>query len=225
MSTTITCPSIVDIFSSGQTKHGNFKGVVNQLKWRQRFQRSDFYELELSTTEIITVKQILNGELKGLGTGMQVWPAAHVMVKYLEKNYRHSQGLVGKTVCDIGTGTGITGIAAANLGAKVTLTDQQHLLAFMQENVTVAEIAGIVPKGSLLVAQYDWGENAASLDLHFDFVLVSDCVLPKLYPIDILVEVRSALYDRDRVNTHVAYIIFKVYFHFSSIFFITKHRQ
>lgn len=31
--------------------------------------------------------QIENGELAGIGTGASVWPAAHVLCKYLEGRY------------------------------------------------------------------------------------------------------------------------------------------
>lgn len=182
---------VVDLFATGVPTGGrvHFTSIFNQLKWRQKYQSSEVYELKLSTGQELKVRQILNGEIKGLGTGTQVWPAAHVLIKFLELRHRASRGMHGKKVCDIGTGTGITGFAAADLGADVTLTDQEHLLAFLEENRALAGSGGLVSAVNARIQRYDWGENASELPGPFDFVLVSDCVLPKLYPIDILVKV------------------------------------
>jgi 2-polyprenyl-3-methyl-5-hydroxy-6-metoxy-1,4-benzoquinol methylase len=182
---------IVDLFARGapMCRDNNFGQLFNLLKWRQKYQKSDIYELELMHGKRLYVKQILNGEMKGLGTGTQVWPAAHVLVKFLELRYRDSGGLRGKRVCDIGTGTGITGFAAADLGGEVTLTDQEHLLPFLEENRALVLSGGVRSAATVMIKRYDWGENAVALPLPFDVVLVSDCVLPKLYPIDLLVRV------------------------------------
>lgn len=192
--------NLVALFEKGEPirTNKNLFQVYNLLKWRQKFQRSEYYELELCSGAVLKVNQILNGEIKGLGTGSQVWPAAHVLVKFLELRYgMHTlSGLHRLKLCDIGTGTGITGFAAASLGAEVTLTDQQHLLPFIEENKALAMSAGIAGVENVRVARYDWGENAAELVADcgpFDLVLVSDCVLPKIYPIDILVKVIIAL--------------------------------
>lgn len=183
--------SIVELFSAGCStrKNSKFELIFQQLKWRQRFQGCDRYELELSDGKVLTVHQIANGEMKGLGTGTQVWPAAHVLVKFLERRYRSNDGLRGMKVCDIGSGTGVTGLAAAAMGARVVLTDQVQLLPFLESIVESACLAGVVQPSDVSVMRYDWGENASELPQPFDVVLVSDCVLPKLYPIDILVKV------------------------------------
>lgn len=60
----------------------------------------------------------LKGELTGLGTGATVWPAAHVLSKYLEKRFGPG-GMLGLRCIDLGAGTGAVGIAAAVLGADV----------------------------------------------------------------------------------------------------------
>ena len=59
------------------------------------------------------------GELTGLGTGATVWPAAHVLAKYLERRWG-AGGMTGLRVVDLGAGTGAVGLAAAVLGADVT---------------------------------------------------------------------------------------------------------
>lgn len=112
-------------------RSAKYQRIVNGLQWRQRFLRSSHYELEvryhprqkrqepvgdidlvdsISETEVIPekvtihLKQIENGEIKGLGTGAFVWPAAHVLSKYIENQY--IEGMHGLNICDLGSGTG-----------------------------------------------------------------------------------------------------------------------
>lgn len=129
-----------------------------------------------------------SGEESGVGTGCSVWPAAHVLSKYLEKRYG-SNGLRNTRVCDIGSGTGCTGLAAACLGAEVTLTDQTCVFPLLESNVAAAIIDCSLPTDNVIVAEYNWGMDFSHLKAPFDIVLVSDCVLPKLYPIEPLVQV------------------------------------
>jgi hypothetical protein len=59
----------------------------------------------------------------GAGPGGAVWDAAVVLAQYV-----HSLGstaLRGAAVIELGAGTGLPGIAAARLGADVTLTDRR----------------------------------------------------------------------------------------------------
>ena len=145
---------------------------------------------------MIKLHQVINGEIKGLGTGTLVWPAAHVMTKYIEKLYRHNDGdnfvkssLLGKNICDIGSGTGCTGLVAAALGAKVTLTDQECVLFLLEQNKDLFAQSHPSFVGNVTIQKYDWGSNSCDLNTPFDYIFISDCVLPKLYPIDILIEV------------------------------------
>ena len=155
--------------------------IMKQLQWRQAQIHSTSYVLSLDDDTTITVKQILNGEMKGIGTGSFVWPAAVVLAKYLENEYCTCD----KRVIDIGSGTGITGIVAAYLGSKeVVLTDQSQLLPLLQENVSTFNHQS---KSNIKVKEYEWGCNIDHLNAPFDIVLVSDCVLPKLYPIEPLI--------------------------------------
>jgi hypothetical protein len=187
--------SMSNLFS-GELKQSNNKNVKfnriwNSLKWRQAFLNSEDYKVDFEDGKCIVVKQILNGEMKGHGTGTLVWPAAHVLVKYIEKRFGKTGELIGKRVCDIGSGTGITGFAAALLGAEVVLTDQEHLLAFLRSNLLL--VCSMHPdiETRVTVSQYDWDVEPEKLlfGQPFDIILVSDCVLPKLYPIDGLLKV------------------------------------
>ena len=155
------------------------------------------------------MQQLKQGELSGLGTGATVWPAAHVLSKYLERRYPlHAGGMKGLKVMDLGSGTGVAGLAAALLGAdSVVVTDQAQLHFLMDENVARADAAATATattastsvsglpreqktlRERVTVCTYDWGGEVEHFkdNLPFDVVLVSDCVLPKLYPIEPLV--------------------------------------
>ena len=55
--------------------------------------------------------------------GVVLWPAAIAMAHELA-----SRALSGKTVLELGAGTGLPGIVAASLGARVVQTDRQRLV-------------------------------------------------------------------------------------------------
>jgi hypothetical protein len=186
--------NISNMFRDGNMNKGNckFGRIFNSLKWRQRYQNSTDYIVEFDDQRILKIRQVQNGEMKGMGTGTMVWPAAHIMVKYLERMHQ-STGLRGMRVLDIGSGTGIAGLVAAMLGANVVLTDQQQLIPLLELNTLDAVKSGVVGEHLVTVKRYDWGANASELfaeSMPFDLLLVSDCVLPKLYPIDLLLSVR-----------------------------------
>lgn len=180
--------------------------MINSLQWRQAHSRDDFYPLALDSGAVLRLRQLQAGEVTGLGTGATVWPAAHVLAKYLERKFG-SRGMKGYRVVDLGSGTGVVGIVAASLGAVSYLTDQEQLHFLMRENagfwkrdmmdVRVAsetQIATVdsatsvpAPSGAIHVVTYNWGLEDEQLSSPVDIILVSDCVLPKLYPIEPLV--------------------------------------
>lgn len=77
---------------------------LSTLGWRNRHSQDAHYPLEVQG-QTFSVLQIQRGEIEETyGTGACVWPAAVVLVKYME---RHCQTLLqGKTVVDLGSGTG-----------------------------------------------------------------------------------------------------------------------
>ena len=135
--------------------------ITRALFWQQRYMRCEFYEYTFNdylssgdnssscnsditnecnsslseSNKCLRLRQISNGEMKGLGTGTYVWPASHILAKYLEKQCGHRNAncgreetrggggeevggnwLRGKKVCDIGSGAGLPGYVAAYLG-------------------------------------------------------------------------------------------------------------
>jgi hypothetical protein len=79
-------PSIMDIFKNGksQLKNKKMQRSANALQWRQKYQNSATYEITLEDKRSFSFNQIGNGEMKGIGTGAVVWPAAHVLAMYME---------------------------------------------------------------------------------------------------------------------------------------------
>ncbi len=122
----------------------------------------------------------------------------------------------GLRVVDLGSGTGVAGIVAAALGAEETiLTDQDQLLFLMEENAgraaeakTSADTRAAAADtaidaaacGGIRVLTYDWGMDDEQLSPPLDVILVSDCVLPKLYPIEPLVDAIDRLSGPDTVT-------------------------
>ncbi|CAM9588829.1 unnamed protein product [Ectocarpus fasciculatus] len=196
--------------------------MINSLQWRQAHSKDDIYPLPLESGVVLEFRQLQAGEVTGLGTGATVWPAAHVLAKYLERRFGNEGGAGGRPggmeglrAVDLGAGTGVAGIVAAALGAEAFLTDQEQLLFLMQENADRAQAkpeakrekpkasntttAGVAC-GDIRVLTYDWGKDDASLSPPLDVVLVSDCVLPKLYPIEPLVDAIDQLSGPDTVT-------------------------
>ena len=189
--------------------------MINSLQWRQAHSKDVFYPLALESGTVIEIKQLQAGEITGLGTGATVWPAAHVLAKYLERRFGE-RGLKGSRAVDLGSGTGVAGIVAAALGAEAFLTDQEQLLFLMRENAerfarnarfadettaAATAAAGAKPTSEAVhVLTYDWGMEDGELAPPVDVVLVSDCVLPKLYPIEPLVDAIDRLSGPETVT-------------------------
>jgi len=218
------------------------------------------------------VRQVQCGELEETyGTGATVWPASMVLLKYMENiatnrqlnNCGDCKGFFeGKTVADLGSGTGLTSVAAALFGASLIICSDgcELVVDLARDNLNYAckglkqivqgqrregfgqddgeqhefdqqsslEAANFwIGKSEIRARKYLWGDGSIISELdnfgdkdkqyslskgnilessskttksgeelkamslsqhHFDIILVSDCVLPKLYPIGPLVD-------------------------------------
>ena len=102
------------------------------------------------------------------GPGGALWDAAVVLAHHL-----HSLQLRGARGWELGAGTGLPGLAAARLGAHVTLTDRPRALPLLRRN---AEHNGL----QVTVLELEWGstspEWSAAEAPPFNLVLGADVV-------------------------------------------------
>lgn len=118
--------------------------------------------------------------------GTCVWTAAILLSKFLEHD-GSALPLAGRRVVELGAGTGLCGIVAACLGARVVLTDMPGVLPNLRDNVEAhrhlytqqgaEDGAGVAP--ATRVEELVWGETAiddASPCAGADLVLGSDLV-------------------------------------------------
>ena len=189
---------------------------IQTLGWRNRYSQDAFYPITLQ--HAITnnskepcsfqVRQVQRGEVEGTyGTGATVWPASMVLLKYLEK---HACSLLEKKhVVDLGSGTGVTSFAAALLGAShVICTDgEPPVVQLAKDNLQLVKQQ--LPNDVIVdVELYWWGSGPTpGGDGFCDVVLVSDCVLPKLYPIAPLVEAIDQLLSKPKSVAILSYEI------------------
>jgi len=113
------------------------------------------------------------------GPGGRVWESAPRLARFLTSDYFGDGSFVGKRLLELGAGTGLCGIVAANLGATVVLTDKKFVMANMRENVIGNGLS--LDDGSVLLEELEWGRNIKRFlksfsgpDQAFDYVICSD---------------------------------------------------
>ncbi|KAJ3161821.1 hypothetical protein HDU86_006592 [Geranomyces michiganensis] len=159
------------------------------------------YEYEVESSPIpttVVLQQDPSGKLRG-GQGATVWDSALSLAKYVEKRTKKEPNLLRDArILELGSGTGLVGLACAVLGAgtatSVTLTDMPNALPLLRRNVEctakVLDDQGFkLPAVSS--APLAWGsqcdaaelENASRHPQPPTHVLLSDCLyVPSLYP-------------------------------------------
>eukprot|EP00803_Ostreobium_quekettii_P004665 evm.model.scf_3770.1 EVM.evm.TU.scf_3770.1 scf_3770:7001-9027(-) len=125
--------------------------------------------------------------------GAVVWDAALVLAHYLHHaaqggDQGHSQWprLKGKRVIELGGGTGFVGLAAALLGAKVTLTDLARVVPFIDDNI---RDNGLQDNAKALPLA--WGSDVGGLGPPFDYILASDVVYLKATYDDLITTIEA----------------------------------
>ncbi|KFV81232.1 Protein N-lysine methyltransferase METTL21A, partial [Struthio camelus australis] len=97
---------------------------------------------------------------------------AVVLCAYLE---RGSVDLRDRAVIELGAGTGLLGIVATLLGARVTVTDRAAALALLESNVRANLPPELQPRAA--VKELTWGKDLGNFPPGaFDFILGSDIV-------------------------------------------------
>lgn len=96
--------------------------------------------------------------------GIVLWPAAIALAHDLA-----TRELAGLRVLELGAGTGLPGIVAASLGARVVQTDRQQLVLHVcRGNAERNGVAAIECRTADWTA---WEDTA-----HYDLILASDCL-------------------------------------------------
>ncbi|KAF9246900.1 putative methyltransferase-domain-containing protein [Melanogaster broomeanus] len=103
------------------------------------------------------------------GCGGIAWPAGEVLANYLA--FRGEGHCKGKTILELGSGTGLVGLVAGALGGDVWITDQAPLLDIMRTNVKLNHL-----ESSVTVSELNWGEVVSSEIPRPDVILAADCV-------------------------------------------------
>ncbi|XP_033728544.1 protein N-lysine methyltransferase METTL21A-like [Pecten maximus] len=114
---------------------------------------------------------VIKQDWKGLGIAAVVWDAAVVLCEYLEKN---KDLINGKTAIELGAGSGIVGIVAALLGGKVTITDLDTALKYINE--VVDENLKDNPGVDVDVKGLDWTKDWTKFTADYDVVLGADII-------------------------------------------------
>jgi len=84
------------------------------------------------------------------GCGGVTWPAGQVLAEYLVK--LGPRFVQGRTILELGSGTGLVGLVGGALGGElVWITDQAPLLDIMRRNVVLNQLAS-----NVMVSELNW---------------------------------------------------------------------
>lgn len=137
---------------------------------------------------------VLIRQLPSQGLSFQLWPAATTLVTLLDHHCSNpassplspviaafSSSTAPLKVLELGSGTGLVGIAAAiTLGANVTVTDLPHVIPNLQYNADANAEAVAAGGGNVEVAALRWGKegdgDVEMIGKDFDLILASDVV-------------------------------------------------
>ncbi|OWF52037.1 protein N-lysine methyltransferase METTL21A-like [Mizuhopecten yessoensis] len=123
------------------------------------------------TFSFVGKELVIKQDWKRLGIAAVVWDAAIVLCEYLEKN---KELVSGKTIIELGAGSGIVGIVAALLGGKVTITDLDIALEYINE--VVDENLRDHPGIDVHVKNLDWTKDWSKFTADYDVVLGADII-------------------------------------------------
>lgn len=157
----------------------------NSLSWRTSKAALRSFSLEVRGHELILECKPQTGESE-MATGSTIWDCAVVTAKYLQEycDEKPDGYWNGKTVLEVGSGTGVAGLACGILftGSTLILTDMPVLTPLIQRNVTSnRERLGSALTENLSVQDFTWGTTPElNPPPPYDYIIVSDCVWPKI---------------------------------------------
>eukprot|EP00928_Gymnodinium_smaydae_P046618 TRINITY_DN31066_c0_g1_i1.p1 TRINITY_DN31066_c0_g1~~TRINITY_DN31066_c0_g1_i1.p1 ORF type:complete len:302 (-),score=49.00 TRINITY_DN31066_c0_g1_i1:55-960(-) len=107
-------------------------------------------------------------------TGDLVWPTAVIFCKFL---CDRADLVQGRRVLDLGAGTGLVGLAAAQLGGHATLVDVPRVMPLLEHNASLACNASEETRKTSCAPLW-WGDQVQTkslLDTHGPFDVVIGC--------------------------------------------------
>ena len=156
-------------------------------RFRSRFKQSaEGGKMDVEQfTELVAPEPFLQNLLtfplnKDLGEAGCLFQSALVLCNMLADSSNPLNSYMADTerkIVEVGSGTGVVGIAAAMLGCKITVTDLPHVMPQIEENVE--KNLGAEPHlfQRVTCAPLAWGNSEHSLALgKADLVLCSDCL-------------------------------------------------
>jgi len=109
-----------------------------------------------------------------------VWDASLVLGKYLEiLQERKEEIFTNKKVLELGSGCGVTGITAAVLGGRVTISDWAICIPLLKINAEQNQTQALHP---IKVSCIKWGkdnESYENIEPPYDYILAADVLYQK----------------------------------------------
>jgi len=133
--------------------------------------------IELCDDEL-RIEQLTEGE-----EGCVVWDAALVLISYLikKKEEMGAKATIHDSVLDLGSGTGVVGLALLKMGMaqRVTLSDRESQIPLLRRNAELNCSKVELERTSIEALTWDCEEEVAritSASNSYSFITASDCV-------------------------------------------------